>query len=116
MTDNADILAAVGGEDIAGVAAVNLGCSLDEPVFWRRQETRKGEAGIVDAVFPADEIIGHQWPVNERQGVIVNGVDLAEFGAHLPDFQEQPRRERRARNGTLPETYAGFAEGDEVLG
>src|SRR5258708_11691273 len=94
MPDNADILAPVGGEHIAGVAAVNLGGALDEPVFRGGQEPRKGHAGIVDAVFAADEVVGREGPVDERQSVIVNGVDLAEFGAHLADFKKEPGRKR----------------------
>src|SRR5437773_580082 len=86
MADNAGVLAAVGGENVTGIAAENLGGSLEKPVLGGGQEARKGDAGIVDAVFASDEIIGHQWPIDERQGVIVDGVDLAEFGAHLADF------------------------------
>ena len=66
MADHTDVLAPMGGEDIAGVAAVNLGGALEEPVFRGRQETRKGNAGIVDAVFAADEIVGNEGPVDER--------------------------------------------------
>src|SRR6266478_1260880 len=116
MTDNADVLAAVGGENVAGIAAVNLGRSLEKPVFRRRQEPRKRDAGIVDAVFAADEIVGHQRPVNERQSVIVDGVDLAEFGAHLADFQKEPCRKRSKGDITFLDVYAGFAEGDESIG
>jgi len=42
--------------------------------------------GVVDAVFAAHEIVGRQWPIDPRQRVIVNGVDLAKIGAHLADF------------------------------
>src|SRR6266478_8350211 len=116
MADNTNILAPVGGENVTGIAAVNLGRSLEEPVFRCGQKTRKGNAGIVDDVFAADEIVGHQRPVNERQSVIVDGVDLAEFGAHLADFQKEPCRKRSKGDITFLDVYAGFAEGDESIG
>src|SRR5205814_4724702 len=116
MADNAGVLATVGGENVTGIAAENLGRSLEEPVFRRGQETRKGDAGIVDAVFAADEIVGHQRPVDERQGVVVDGVDLAEFGAHLADFQKESRGERSKGDVTFLDIYAGFAEGDKSVG
>src|SRR6266850_282400 len=45
--------------------AKDLGRSLEKPVFRRRQETREGEAGVIDAVFAADEIIGNERPIDE---------------------------------------------------
>src|SRR6266403_1079638 len=116
MADNAGILAAVGGENVTGIAAENLGGSLEEPVFRGGQETRQGDAGIVDAVLAADEIVGRQRPVNEWQGVIVDGVDFAEFGAHFSHFQKESRRERSEGDVTFLDVYAGFAEGDEGVG
>src|SRR5436309_451841 len=116
MDDNAGVLAAVGGENVTRIAAENLGRSLEEPVFRGGQEARKGNAGVVDAVFAADEIVGHQRPVDERQGVIVDGVDLAEFGAHLADFQKESGRERSKGDVTFLDIYAGFAKGDEGIG
>src|SRR5260370_27238238 len=110
MANSADILAPVGGKDIAGVTAVNLGGALDEPVFRGGQEPRKGDAGIVDAVFAADEVVGREGPVDERQSVIVNSVDLAEFGAHLADFKKEPGRKRCECNVAFLDVYAGFAE------
>src|SRR5260370_31116816 len=91
MADNTEILAAVGGENITGVAAVNLGRSLKEPVFRSGQEARKGNACIIDAVFAADEIVGHQRPVNERQSMIVDGVDPSQFGPQLSQFRKKAR-------------------------
>ena len=116
MADNAGVLAAVGGENVTRIAAENLGRSLEEPVFRGGQEARKGNAGVVDAVFAADEIVGHQRPVDERQGVIVDGVDLAEFGAHLADFQKESGRERSKGDVTFLDVHAFFAEGDKGIG
>src|SRR5438552_1678545 len=116
MADNAGVLAAVGGENVTRIAPENLGRSLEEPVFRGGEETRKGDAGIVDAVFAADETVGHQRPVNERQGVVVDGVDLAEFGAHLADFQKESGRERSKGDVTFLDVHAFFAEGDKGLG
>src|SRR5260370_23798311 len=86
MADNTEILAAIGSENGIGVAAVNLGRSLDESVFRGGQEPREGDAGIVDAVLTADQIVGHQRPVNERQRVILDCVDPAQLAAHLSNF------------------------------
>src|SRR5712664_1876311 len=116
MADNTEILAVVGGENVTGVAAVNLGRSLEEPVFRSGQEPRKGDAGIVNAVLTADQIVGHQRPVNERQRVIVDRVDLAKFCAHLADFQKEPRRKRSKGDVTFLHIYPRFAEGDESVG
>src|SRR6266566_5097434 len=116
VADNADVLAAAGGENVTGIAAVNLGRSLEEPVFRGRQETRKGNAGIVNAVLAADEIIGHQRPVDERQGVIVDGVDLAEFGAHLADFQEQSGGKGCEGDVTFLDVHTFLAERDKGIG
>src|SRR5437899_7334477 len=73
MADDADILALVGGENITGVAAINLRGSLEEPVFGGGKKTGKGDARIIDAVFAANEIVRRQRPVDERQRMIVDG-------------------------------------------
>src|SRR5204862_1791720 len=52
----------------------------------------------------------------ERQGMIVDGVDLAEFGAHLADFQKKSRGERSKSDVTFLDVHAFFAEGDESVG
>ena len=95
MAYNAEVLAVEGVKDVVGIATKNLGGPLHKPILGRRQETRQGDACVVDAVFSADEIVGHQRAVNERQGVIVDRVDLAKFGAHFADFQEQACRAAR---------------------
>ncbi len=46
----------------------------------------------------------------------MDGVDLAEFGAHFPDFQEESRGKRRESDVTLLDIHAGFAEGDKGIG
>src|SRR5260370_5095646 len=116
MTDNTEILTLKGLKYIVGITAVNLGRSLEEPVCRRGQKTRKGNAGIVNAVFAAKEMVGHQGPVNERQSVVVNGVDLAEFGAHFADFQEQSRGKRRESDVTFLDISRRLAEGDKSIG
>src|SRR6266446_330379 len=65
MANNAEVLAARSLEQIVGIAAKNLGRPLEKPVFRRGQETREGEAGVVDAVFAADEIISNERPIDE---------------------------------------------------
>src|SRR5439155_19589973 len=116
MADNAGVLAAVGGENVTRIAAENLGRSLEEPVFRGGQEARKGNTGIVDAVFAADEIIGHQRPVDERQGVIVDGVDLAEFGAHLAHLEQQSGGKGCEGAVTFLDVHTLLAERDKGIG
>ena len=116
MADDADILALVGGENITGVATINLGGSLEEPVLGRWQEPGKGDAGVIDAVFAADKIVRHQRPVDERQRMIVDGVDLAEFSAHFADFEEQSCRKGRKGDIAFLDVNALFAKGDEGVG
>src|SRR5262245_57417793 len=58
MAYHADVLALVCGENIRRIAAVNLSGALQEPVLWRRQETRERNAGVIDPVFAANKIVG----------------------------------------------------------
>src|SRR5260370_35335706 len=58
MTDNTEILTLKGLKYIVGITAVNLGRSLEEPVFRRGKKTRKGNAGIVNAVSAAPASVG----------------------------------------------------------
>src|SRR5947208_1496464 len=116
MADHAGVLAAVGGENVAGIAPEDLGRSLEKPVFGRGQEARKRNARIVDAIFAANEIVGHQRPINKWQRVVVDGVDLDELAAHFADFQKEPRGKRSKGDVTFFDVYAFFAEGDEGIG
>ena len=59
MADNTDVLAAVGGENVAGIAAIDLRRSLEEPVLGGGKETGKRNAGIVNSVLAADEIVSN---------------------------------------------------------
>src|ERR1700688_4918004 len=93
VPDNAEILAAIGGIDRGGIAAEKLPGSLKKPVFRSREKTADGNAGIIDAVFAADEIIGSERAIDVRQGMIMDGVYLAEIRAHLADFHQQARGE-----------------------
>src|SRR5262249_13411686 len=65
VADNADALAAGGGEYIGRIAAEDLRWALGEPFFRPLQEARQGEAGIVDAILPAHEIVGDKRPVDK---------------------------------------------------
>src|SRR5215475_2901119 len=83
VADNADVLAAVCGEDIGRIAAEDLRGALEEPVVRPLQEARQGEASIVDAILPAHEIVGNKRPINKRERMVVDGVHFSELGAHL---------------------------------
>src|SRR5262249_30057758 len=65
VADNADALAAVGGEDIGRIAAEDLRGALEEPFVRPLQEARQGEAGIVYAILPAHEVVGYKGPVDK---------------------------------------------------
>src|ERR1700736_1584545 len=95
---DAGIFATAGLENIAGIAAKDFGAAFEEPIFWRGKETRKEEAGVIDTVFATNEVVGNQRTIDELQGVIMNGVDLAEFSALFSDFQEQSCGKRCKRD------------------
>src|SRR5216684_3508420 len=116
VADDADVFAAAGLEHVRGITAQYFGAAFEEPVLRRRQEAREEEAGVVDAVLAADQIIGDERPVNERQGVIVNGVDLAKVSTLLADLEQKTRGERSKGDVSLFHVYAGLAEGDEGIG
>src|SRR6267378_1448616 len=116
MADNAHVLATHRVEQIVGITAEHLSRPFEKPGLGGRKKMRQRETGIVDAVFTPDEIVGHQRPVDERERMIVNGVDLAEVRAHFADFQKKPGGERGERDIGLLDIYAGFAEGDESVG
>src|SRR6266446_2581733 len=116
VADDADVLPAAGLEHVRGITAQYFGAAFEEPVLRRRQEAREEEAGVVDAVLPADQIIGDERPVNERQGVIVNGVDLAKVSARLADLQQQASGERREGDVSLFNVHTRFAERQEGIG
>jgi len=65
MTDNTQVLAAIGGKEIIRVAAENLGGAFQKPILWSGQEAGERKPGIVDTIFAADEIVGYQRPVDE---------------------------------------------------
>src|SRR6266851_7549110 len=116
VADDADVLAAAGLEHIRGITAQYFGAAFEEPVLWRGQKAREEEAGVVDAVLPADQIIGDERPVNEREGVIVNGVDLPEVSTLLADLEQQASGERREGDVGLFDVHARFAERQEGIG
>src|SRR5215468_1288217 len=51
MADDANVLPAVGTENIAGVAAIDLGRAFGEPIFGRGQETSKRDSCVIYAIF-----------------------------------------------------------------
>src|SRR5712691_167472 len=116
VADDADVLAAAGLENIRGITAQYFAAAFEEPVLRRRQEAREEEAGVVDAVLAADQIIGDERPVDEGKGVIVNSVDLPEVGALLADLEQQASGERSKGDVCFFDVYAGFAEGEEGIG
>src|SRR6266566_2674199 len=115
MTDDADVLAAVGGENVIGITTINLGRSLKEPVLGRRQEPRERNARIIDAVFAPNEIVCDERPIDERQGVIMNGVDPPKFSAHFADLQKQARRKRCERDVAFFNVHSFLAKREKGI-
>ena len=115
VSDDGDILPAGGLEEAGGVAAENLRGAFEEPVLWSGQNAGEGEAGVVDAIFAADEIHGGEGTVNEAESMVVDGVDLAEAGAHLADSGDEAGREPGEGDVALFDIDAGFAEREEEI-
>src|ERR1700730_19143227 len=116
VADDAQILAPVGHKHGRGIAAKDLRGALEEPFLGGGKKAGDREAGIVDAVFPANEIVGRERTVDVGERMVVNGIDLAEIGAHLADLQQQSGRERREGYVGLFHIDPGFAKGDEGVG
>src|SRR5882724_5828517 len=116
MADDAEILAAFRGEDIIRIAAKNLSGALGKPALGSGDESCEREAGIIDTVFAADEIVGDKRAVDVLKSVIVDGVDLAKFGAHFADFEKQSRGKRSEGDVSFFDVHAGFAEREKRVG
>src|ERR1700687_3661341 len=116
VADDADVFAAVCLENVAGIAAKNFSATFEEPIFWRGKETRKEEAGVIDAIFATNEVVGNQRAIDELQGMIVNGVHLAKVGALFSNFQEQTSGKRCKGDVRFFDVYSGFAKGNEGVG
>ena len=74
------------------------------------------EAGVADAFFAADQVVGHERTIGPRQQVRVQGVDLAERRAHLADLREQSAGQRRKRDEPFLELDALLAKRQEEIG
>src|SRR5258708_33523125 len=98
------------------MASVKLGSALNEPSFWRGYEAGERHAGVIDAIFASDEIIGDERPIDVGERVIVNGIDLAKISAHLADFQQQAGGKRRESHVGFLDVDASLAEGEEGIG
>src|SRR5260370_30621492 len=74
MADDADILSAVGRENIRGVATGDLGGSLKEPVFRGGAEAREGVTLHCGGVPPPQEMIVGRGPGDERRREVLCGI------------------------------------------
>ena len=101
------ILTRVSTEDLAG------GLEEDPGI---RNEPRDGNAGVVDAVFTADEVLDDERPIGPWQHVIVQPVDLAERRAHLAHLRQEPTREFRKRQESLLDIDALLAKRNKEVG
>src|SRR5260370_2088785 len=93
-----------------------MGSALHEPSFWRGYEGGGRHAGVIDAIFASDEIVGDERPINVGERMIVDRIDLAKVSAHLADFQQQASGKRREGRVGLFHTDASLAEGEEGIG
>src|SRR5207245_2023479 len=116
MADDAEVLAAFRGEEIIRIAAENLSGALGKPALGSGDEACERQAGIIDTVFAADEIVGDKRAVDVLKSVIVDGVDLAKFGAHFANFEKQSRGKRSEGDVGFFDVHAGFAEREKRVG
>src|SRR5438093_8516704 len=72
-------------EQLRRFAPVHLGRGLEEEDLVG-EEPAHGDPGVGDALFAADEVLGHERPVRPRHHVVVHLVDLAERATHLADL------------------------------
>src|SRR5450759_3042253 len=75
MADGGDISAAHGGEDVGAIAAEDLRGAFQEEALGRGKDAAEREAGVVDAVLAAHQILADQRPVDPGEHVIVRRVD-----------------------------------------
>src|SRR5437016_13305361 len=108
MADDAQILTAVSGKKVIGIAAEDLSCAFSKPTLGSWNKACQREAGIVNAIFATNEVVGGKGTVNILKSVIVNGVDLAEFGAHFADFEKKSCGKRSESDVGLFNVHFGF--------
>ena len=83
MPYGGDVAALVGLEDAVGVSAEDLRRAFEEDAFGGGQDAAEREAGVVDSVLAAQQILAHQRAVGPGQHVVVQRVHFAKCGAHL---------------------------------
>src|ERR1700732_3824246 len=98
------------------IASENLGSALHKPSLRRGYEAGERHAGVIDAIFASDEIIGDKRPIDVGERVIVNRIDLAKISAHLADFQQQAGGKRRESHVSFFDIDTSLAEGEEGIG
>src|SRR5207249_1339632 len=113
VADDAQIVFVGGLEHIAGVTTEALPGELQKPVPGSGNNVLDRDSGIVNAVFTTYKILIDQRTVYPGQHVIVQGVDLAEGGAHLARLCYKTFRQRSESDETLFQVDAFFAKGDE---
>src|SRR5256885_6205709 len=116
MADDAQILTAVSGKKVIGIAAEDLSCAFSKPTLGSWNKACQRESGIVNAIFSTDEVVGGKGTVNILKSVIVNGVDLAEFSAHFADFEKKSCGKRSESDVGLFNVHSGFTKRDECVG
>src|ERR1044071_7110906 len=89
MSDIRQVAALARLEQVARVAAIDLPRRFEEQRACGNQ-TRYRNSGIVDTIFAADQVFRHKRTIRPRQHMVVERVDLAERGAHLPTFARKP--------------------------
>src|SRR5262249_6896909 len=80
MPNYAHVILHLCSKNIGRVAAVDLSGKVHKPVLGRGKDVLNRDAGIVNAVLTAHQVLRHQRTVHPRQHMVVHGVDLAESG------------------------------------
>src|SRR5260370_11001782 len=115
VADVAHVLVRDALEYGGGVAAKGLPRRFQEDPLGRGEDARDGKAGVINAIFAAQQIVGHHGTIGPLQRVVVNRIHLAEGRAHLADFGDESARQRRKCEVALFHVYALFSEREKEI-
>src|ERR1019366_5500167 len=116
VADGGDVGTGGGAEDVGAVTAEDLGHAFEEDTLGSGQDAAERDAGVVDAILTAHQVLVNQGPVNPGQDVIVQGVDPTEGGAHLANLELKGGGERGKGEVAFLNADALFAEADKKVG
>src|SRR5689334_5003500 len=106
------ITALISAEEIVGVAAKDLRGAFEKSAFGSGKDAAQRQAGVIDAIFTADQVIGHQRSIGPGKHVVVQRVDLAESGAHFAHAKLEMAWQGREGDEAFLQVDAVLAEAD----